>query len=140
MKKLFAILFLIALTSCGSSLQPALETPKNNNDYKNIIGNPVKIEKLEVAQYDFPKEMNWEDAKKACEALGQGWKLPSKDELDFLYQNRDAIGRFTSRYYWSSTVTKNGDAWKQSFNSGKQYYVFIKNGKGVYNVRAVRAF
>ena len=60
------------------------------------------------------------------------------DELDFLYQNRDAIGRFTSRYYWSSTLDKNGDAWQQHFNSGKQYYVYIKNGKGVYNVRAVR--
>ena len=137
MKKLVIILLVAVLTSCGS--EPALESPKNNTDYRNIIGNPVKIDKLEVAGYDFPKEMNWEDAKKACEALGQGWKLPSKDELDFLYQNRDAIGRFTSRYYWSSTLDKNGDAWQQHFNSGKQYYVYIKNGKGVYNVRAVRS-
>jgi hypothetical protein len=113
-------------------------TEKIEESSNPIIGNTIKIENIEVAEKDFPKEMNWEDAKKACEALGQGWKLPSKDELDFLYQNRDAIGRFTSRYYWSSTLDKNGDAWQQHFNSGKQYYVYIKNGKGVYNVRAVR--
>ena len=33
--------------------------------------------------------MNWHDANKACNALGKGWRLPTKDELNTLYQNKD---------------------------------------------------
>lgn len=29
-----------------------------------IIGNPIKIGKLEVAQFDFPQKMNWHNAKR----------------------------------------------------------------------------
>ena len=79
MKRLFAILLVTVLTSCGgsSSSEPAwdeaieqsaaLEPPKSNTDYKNIIGKPIKLGNGEVTQYDFPKEMHWEDANKECE-------------------------------------------------------------------------
>ena len=33
-------------------------------------------------------EMNWDDAMKACADLGDGWRLPTKDELNLLYENR----------------------------------------------------
>ena len=82
MKKVITILLLIVLISCGSSLEPKLESPMSNTDYKNIIGNPIKIEKLEVAQYDFPKGMHWDDAKKICDSLGNDWRMPNKDELN----------------------------------------------------------
>ncbi len=36
--------------------------------------------------------MNWDDAKEACENLGDGWRLPTKDELNILYKNKDKIG------------------------------------------------
>ena len=51
----------------------------------SIIGKPIKIGKLEVAQNDFPKTMFWNDAVKACTDLGKGWRLPTKDELNLLY-------------------------------------------------------
>ena len=56
----------------------------------NIIGKPIPIPiqyTLQIAQTDFPNQMNWEDAKKACEALGEGWRLPSKDELNSMYDD-----------------------------------------------------
>ena len=40
---------------------------------------------------------------KACAALGGGWRLPTKDELNILYENKDKIGGFASNNYWSST-------------------------------------
>ncbi len=47
-------------------------------DAKEIIGKPVKVGNLLVAENDFPKAMYWEDAKKACEALGQGLEVTNQ--------------------------------------------------------------
>ena len=80
-------------------------------------------------------EMNWEDAKKACADLGGGWRLPTRLELLIMYDNKDEIGGFANRYYWSSTKFGNGSAWIQGFTSGNQDF-----GSKVtnYYVRAVR--
>lgn len=105
-------------------------TEKIEESSNPIIGNTIKIGNLEVAEKDFPIEMNWEDAKKECENLGKGWRLPTKDELNILYQNKDNIGGFANYYYWSSTENKYFDS------GGQDYY-----GKYVKcNVRAVRTF
>ncbi len=55
----------------------------------SIIGKPYKIALYgyEIAEHDFEDEMIWYDAIKACEALGDGWHLPTIDELNMLYKN-----------------------------------------------------
>lgn len=68
------------------------------------------------------------------------WYLPSKDELDKLYQNRVAIGGFASAFYWSSSESLfffGGVAWGQVFLSGSQSLgsTFLTA-----RVRSVRAF
>ena len=96
-----------------------------------IIGN------LEVADYDFAEKMYWKEAKKTCAALGGGWRLPTKDELNILFENKDTIGSFSDNYYWSSTETKGiYSAWIQFFNDGVQFNSYVKGFK--YHVRAVR--
>ncbi len=102
-----------------------------------IIGKTFKIGKLEVAQFDFPKRLIWNDAKKACTGLGNGWRLPTKDELNLLYINKDKIGGFDGNYYWSSTDGGFNDAWEQSFGSGTQGN--FRKTLDLY-VRAVRDF
>ena len=64
--------------------------------------------------------MNWHEAKIACKKLGPGWRLPTKDELNMLYENKEEIGGFVNNYYWSSTENDNNNAWKQSFANGLQ--------------------
>ena len=105
-------------------------------DAKEIIGKPITIGNLVVAQNDFPKLMNWVDAKRACAALGKGWRLPTKEELNILYQNKDKIGGFAYDYYWSSTEYDHNYAWYQVFYNGSQFDV--NKGYALY-VRAVRA-
>ena len=122
------------LISCGSS--PSRTIPTSNTDYENIIGVPIKIGNLEVAQYDFPNKMNWYEANKAFHKLGDGWRLPTKDELNTLYQNKIAIGGFLNYNYWSSTENDKYKAWYQRFTSGYQGYV-NKDVTGY--VRAIRA-
>jgi len=53
------------------------------------------------------------------EAFGyDDWYLPSKEELDALYQNKEKLGGFSPDDYWSSTEEDNDDAWYQSFETG----------------------
>ena len=66
------------------------------------------------------------------------WFLPSKDELNEMYLNKDAIGGFANTNYWSSTEVDNDFAWVQFFTSGGGQDGIIKYG--INNVRAVRAF
>jgi hypothetical protein len=74
---------------------------------------------------------------KACADLGDGWRLPTKDELNLLYKNKEKIGGFANNYYWSSTEVDNNYAWFQYFGSGFQK----ANYKSATNyVRAVRVF
>ena len=100
------------------------------------IGNPTRIGSLEVAQFDFPKRMNWHDAKKACAKLGNGWRLPTKMELSQLYQNQVKIGGFSTSYYWSSTETDIENAWRHNFSPGMSGFVANKGNE--YFVRAVK--
>ena len=66
------------------------------------------------------------------------WFLPSKNELNELYKQKDVVGGFASSdYYWSSLEFDSGQASKQSFGTGNRY-ISTKNFNDY--VRAVRAF
>ncbi len=86
----------------------------------SIIGKPIRVDNLLVAQKDFPKQMNWYDAKKACEALGNGWRLPTEEELNIFKKRKVKISGFENEYYWSSTENSFNDdmAWCVGFYSG----------------------
>lgn len=65
------------------------------------------------------------------------WYLPSKYELNLLYQQRNLVGNFTSDMYWSSTEADASKAWAQSFSNG----IMSSDPKSVIRrVRAIRAF
>jgi len=65
------------------------------------------------------------------------WFLPSKDELNMLYQNRNMIGGFSTDYYWSSSEYNYNNAWIQNFDNGFQD---AYNKYTTCSVRAVRSF
>ena len=84
-----------------------------------------------------------------CDTLTLGgyrdWFLPSKDELNKLYQNIGQgnalglgnVGGFGSYEYWSSTEDYNNTAWEQSFYDGDRGFFFKDYNT---SVRAVRSF
>jgi len=127
--KILSVVILITsliLASCGN----------------NPTANSIKIGNLEVAHDDLWVNMNWEDAKKSCIDLGEGWRLPSKEELIILYENKDKIGGFADSYsnkygYWSSTEGENNEAWIAAFFWGREDGFGSKNLRC--NVRAVRS-
>ena len=111
----------------------------STSDKQKVIGTTIKIRNLEVAQFDFAQIMNWDLAKLACEALGDGWRLPTKDELNILYRNKSKVwgSERVNKAIWSSTEANLGYAWFQYPSDGGQYGK-RKNDTG--HVRAVRSF
>ena len=73
------------------------------------------------------------------------WFLPSKDELNKMYENIGQgnvlglgnVGNFADYSYWSSTEVGNNIAWEQNFNYGVQTNHYKDDAN---SVRAVRAF
>jgi hypothetical protein len=88
-------------------------------------------------------EHNWNQAISVARNYKGGgysdWRLPTKDELNLVYQNLRAknIGNLGNNRYWSSSEDGNYTAWVQRFRDGTQGY----SGKDpTYSVRAIRAF
>jgi hypothetical protein len=65
------------------------------------------------------------------------WYLPSKDELNLLYQQKNIVGGFADTSYSSSSEYHSNLAWLQGFSNGFQYSL-SKNYP--LPVRAVRSF
>ncbi len=110
-----------AKTACD---QPECGIKGGNNGDNLVADNTV----------DF--STNGYNARDACKAIGG--RLPTKDELDCIYDHKADFGNnFAASLYWSSTDFSAEHAWVQSFTTGTQ---------GIYNktrstyVRCVRGW
>lgn len=96
-------------------------------------------------------EQNTVDIMRDCSALGiaarlagalelggqDDWFLPSKDELDQMYEERNEIGGLFSEVYWSSFESSDYNSWYQGLGDGGQY----DDSKSYpHYVRPIRAF
>jgi hypothetical protein len=103
----------------------------------SIKKNTYKVLEQHLKFEVYPKDLGkftWENAKEACAALGEGWRLPTREELHLMWLNKD--NSFAAAYYWSSSESNNASAWNQNFNVGSQNYY---NKYGAYYVRPIRA-
>ena len=104
---------------------------------------------LVVSLFDIG-EFNWQNAKTACDELilngYSDWRLPSKEELGFIYKNlhKAGLGGFQAAYYWSSTENSAYGAWNFNFGRGVADYGYdgscVSCEDAPPRVRAVRAF
>jgi hypothetical protein len=107
-----------------------------------LKGDSIYAGKFNTKQIITNRSVGYYAAKICSEYKGGGfndWYLPSKFELNLLYQNRRIIGGFYPDYYWSSSEDINDVAWLIYFYSGMEcrYHVY---GTRIYRVRPVRAF
>lgn len=78
---------------------------------------------------------------KVCDTLMlneyNDWYLPSKDELNTLYGQKNLVGGFATSTYWSSSEFNSSDTRVQIFGSGGRFNI---NKDGDHYVRCVRGF
>ncbi|SDE80590.1 TIR domain-containing protein [Pricia antarctica] len=94
-----------------------------------------------IASMDDEGPMTWKDAMTIHEQLGEGWRLPTLDELRLMYNNigqgADNRGEFADELYWSATPFDDYQARLLRFSDGNASYHF--NSVGTYRKFRVRA-
>ena len=74
---------------------------------------------FEVANKRTEEPSTWYDAIEYVELLGDGWRLPTIEELDVIYKSEND---FEKEGYWSSTEFDYRSSWQYEFDSGRKDY------------------
>ena len=145
MKKLFTILVGLLVTASVYS-----QTYKVNTFYAELGGYVIQTDAplphgVVVAMQN-QGAVNWYDAEALVNdaskhdsngAKFNDWRLPTKDELNLIYKQKESIGGFSTYSYWSSTQYGSASVWDQNFNGGYQNPISQEDKD---NVRGVRNF
>ena len=96
-----------------------------------------------IAHFEDAGPMPWKSAAEIHEQLGEGWRLPSFDELYLMYQTigpgATNIGEFADELYWSATDYDEYQARLVRFKDGNTSYHYNKNvEQRKFMVRAIR--
>ena len=81
MKKILYLGIVLMFASCGANES---ESESSTVNFARREVSTIKIDNLEVMTEDLEGRMTWDDAMKACADLGDGWRLPTKEELNIL--------------------------------------------------------
>ena len=80
-----------------------------------------------VDEADLPGRYEWRDANRKISVLNaqnynghSDWRLPTKEELNQMYLQKDEIGGFVDASYWASTEYEPDNAWVQYFLDGSK--------------------
>ncbi len=76
-----------------------------------IIGKTVVYNNLIFAENDFPNKMNWYEAKKACSALGPGWRMFTIEESKQINAIKENPMALKLDFYWTSSEYEEGNEW-----------------------------
>jgi hypothetical protein len=112
------------------------------NDEGDLVGPGAEIGYGEPNTTGILADCSSAPAALAARSYGPEWFLPSINELNEIYVNKETLESVSgvvafSNSYWSSTEGDFIYAWFQYFDIGNQYY---NNKYYTNNVRAVRAF
>ena len=112
------------------------------NDEGDLVGPGAEIGYGEPNTTGILADCSSAAAALAARSYGPEWFLPSINELNEIYVNKETLESVSgvvafSNFYWSSTEIDNIYAWRQNVVDGFQF-IFGKSYTG--SVRAVRAF
>lgn len=93
---------------------------------------------IEVADNDFPHQMHWKNAMAACQRLGDGWRLPSYDELYYMYYRDTLKNEFEKGWYWTNKQLDLDNAFYIDFSGRDPSGGSVFNESPLASFRAVR--
>lgn len=98
-----------------------------------------------IAHLEDSGPMSWSDAMKIDGELGEGWRLPTFDELQIMYRNigqgATNSGEFADELYWSATPYDEYQARLLRFRDGNTSYHYNKAvEQRKFLIRAIRDF
>jgi hypothetical protein len=88
----------------SEALKPELPSDENKAD----VESKEKI-KLEWGS-EAPEKMGWINAKQWCDSLGEGWRLPTSEELKATFESKTE-GFIVGNHYWTSYFYGNSSSW-----------------------------
>jgi hypothetical protein len=136
------------LIAATTDLDPGIEWYNGTKRYTNTTGDGIGAGEMNTALIialqtndnplgNFAAKVCADYSVKVDAIVYGDWYLPSKKELELLYQASPQVGGFQNNYYWSSTEFSSISAWAVDFSIGIQ----DNQNKGLaYAVRAIRAF
>lgn len=126
-----------------------LNEKKINPD--QVIGTPTEMNGLLIAQNDFDELTSVKTGIKYCSSLGEGWRLPSIEELAYMWENQDAIKGFDTSekskgYLCQDEMTKHmfyvvfSQSDQDKFNYGSKEFPLLKHtySQKIWRIRAVK--
>ncbi|HAF30111.1 MAG TPA: hypothetical protein DCG75_13805 [Bacteroidales bacterium] len=106
----------------AKSTQPVYDVSKSNSDELtdlDMMGLSVLIMPIDIS----PTKITWMEANNAClESNSYGlndWRLPTKIEISRMYAQKSALKKVQNYWYWSSTVEKGDNYFRQAFDADK---------------------
>ena len=133
MKNVKQIIFLLVISTSFVFAQNS--TVNGVTQVQTVL---FKNQALEVMKEDEEGVYTLEQASLKSKSYNSGWRLPTKVELNFLYNNKDRIGGFKRDYYVSSDRVGEWNVWCQSFANGKQFGYSGSNSAKLRCVRSVK--
>ena len=128
--------YLEAWTSIGMAVYPWQSAGNDIPGTGTVIGMGLKNSNIIDAHSDYTF------AATDCVSITRGgmtdWFLPSRDELNELYNQKIPVG-IPSDSYWSSSQASISQAWYQDITTGVQAIDFKDSGPG-HNISPIRAF
>ncbi|GHT13896.1 hypothetical protein AGMMS4956_10810 [Bacteroidia bacterium] len=92
------------------------------SDYVVLASDGIAVQKTDISKRSY-----WETANSMCASSnigGKNWRLPTTAELAVLYNNKTAIGNFSTDNYWSSVGSTSRN---NTYNNRLEYYYDIFN-------------
>ena len=89
---------------------------------------------IEIAPETAGPMTSWDNAITYCSSKGDGWQLPSQNELLYLWCLNPSVtggAAFAADEYWSATQfsSNSASAWSVSFSNGHTYTTFKTSGR-----------
>ena len=101
---------------------------------KLLLGNGTSIQ---IAAIDFDPQYDWATASLNCQAIGEGWRLPTIYEIEHLYEN-SALFNFANYGYWTYWTGEEINSQQAYGFSGDEGLLVEASKNDRFYVRAVR--